>query len=69
MSHPYDDLLKLSDSDGDSLVLQEEYGTPGSRVYFHNPSDNGVFLTTSQIKQLRKVLKQWLIDNGHKEAA
>lgn len=65
MSYIPKKLVSLCDEDNDCLSVEPSYADPTMRLFF-STSDSGVFLDVKQIKKLRKVLKQWLIDNGHK---
>lgn len=60
-------IINLADRDNDTLVVEESCGKHGQEVFMQTPIQ-GVFLSVNQVKQLRKSLKKWLIDNGHKEA-
>lgn len=61
-------LARFADEDGDFLKVEEAYADPSLRLFFAT-TDDGVFLDVSQIKELRKVLKQWLVEHGHKKGA
>ena len=65
MSYVPQKLVSLCDEDKDCISVESAYADPTMRLFFSG-SDSGVFLDVKQIKNLRKVLKQWLLDNGHK---
>jgi hypothetical protein len=61
------ELLRITDMDDDQLVVQESFAQPGLRLFL-SVMGEGVYLQVDDVKKLRKVLKNWLIDSGHKAA-
>lgn len=68
MSYRAKHLFVAKDFSGDSLLVETSESCPKDELFFNPSTVNGVFLSTAQIKELRKVLKQWLLDNGHKKS-
>ena len=64
-----DEIFAVTDSDGDSFSIDHADTRYGSQLFVFCEQYDGVLLTPKAVKKLRKALKQWLIDNGHKEAA
>lgn len=63
-----DELFSVTDGVGDRLDVETSCGNCGEELYIRTDRA-GVMLSVSQIKKLRKVLKEWLIVNGHKKEA
>lgn len=66
MSYTPPEMLRISDEDGDELHVEPSFSQPEKRV-FAAVNGEGLYLSVKQVKKLRKVLKQWLLDNGHQK--
>ena len=62
-------IISIEDQDGDSFYIERSYHSGSRELFLGANQVEGVFMNAFQVKQLRKALKRWLIDNGHKEAA
>lgn len=57
--------MKLTDTDGDILVIDD---AAANAVHLSmEEAPEGFLLSPFQVKLLRRHLKQWLSDNGHRK--